>query len=188
MSKSTRTGGPKNDPALCEKSFEVVTKDMQIIENQHKTHLMGTGSGPYQPPKSDDPEEFKKLIEPHIDGMFTIYDSDAELMGQLQQSLPGQERIQPVENKFVEYLQNNYRPKSKTSITDSIQKVSKAKLELVNMQKLLIEKELLHKQKLQELELEDKIKENRFKELKRQKELELVDAKIKNAQLIILNK
>ncbi|CAH1640750.1 unnamed protein product [Spodoptera littoralis] len=210
---STSQSTTWNDPELCEKGFEELTKEMQRNENNHKRHLMGTGGGPCQPPKSDDLEELKKLIEPQIDGMFTIYESDAELMAQFQQSLPDKERKQPIEKKIVACLQNNqeveivteennlvtpvkalsrngiirkkkdpalcptdnHRPKSKMSFTDSIQKVSEAKLELVNMQKLVIQTELLHKQKLQELELEDKIKENKYKKLIREKELELLE-------------
>lgn len=46
--------------------------------------------------------EIKKIIEPQIDGLFTIYDSDADLMAQFQQTLPVEKQIQPIEVTVID--------------------------------------------------------------------------------------
>ncbi|CAG4969767.1 unnamed protein product [Colias eurytheme] len=62
------------------------------------------GGGPPNPAYKDDPlNSIKKLIEPQIDGLFTIYDSDALLMSQYQLSLAEEERIKPIEENIIEF-------------------------------------------------------------------------------------
>lgn len=60
------------------------------------------GGGP--PPSSEDPlPKIKKFIDPQIDGLYTIYDGDAELVDQFQKSKPVEEQIQPIEINFIEF-------------------------------------------------------------------------------------
>lgn len=57
-----------------------------------------SGGGP-PPPNDDNPayDILKKLVEPQLTGLYTIYDGDAELMQEYQMTLPEKERIIPIE-------------------------------------------------------------------------------------------
>lgn len=61
------------------------------------------GGGP--PPSDDDDDavmtQMKKIIEPQIDGLFTIYDGDALLMKQFQETIPEKDRIEPIESTYI---------------------------------------------------------------------------------------
>lgn len=62
---------------------------------------MISGGGPPEP--YDDPMiRIKKIIEPQIDGLFTLYDGDSELMKLYQETLPENERRCAIESDFIE--------------------------------------------------------------------------------------
>ncbi|CAG4959002.1 unnamed protein product [Colias eurytheme] len=68
--------------------------------------VMGTGGGP--PPSDDDNplNAVRKLIEPQMDGLYSMYDGDATLMKQFQESLPEEQRIAPIEEDYLKSLEN----------------------------------------------------------------------------------
>ncbi|XP_045506258.1 uncharacterized protein LOC123702526 [Colias croceus] len=169
---------------VCQKGFDELVKECKKEDNKAKKAILGTGGGPPNPAYKDDPlNSIKKLIEPQIDGLFTIYDSDALLMSQYQLSLAEEERIKPIEENIIEFtsdiapesfettpdkptsctpvqsrvqilrkkkeaaLSSHRGNKSKTSVKDSFQQLSEAKLELVELQKKCLEIELKHKEK-----------------------------------------
>lgn len=60
-----------------------------------------SGGGPST--SNHDPfERIKKIIRPQIDGLYTMYDGDYDLMNRYQESIPENERIRPIEKDFIE--------------------------------------------------------------------------------------
>lgn len=72
----------------------------------NKLNLLFLGGGP--PPSDDDNplNAIKKLIEPQMDGLYSMYDGDATLMKQFQESLPEEQRIAPIEEDYLKSLEN----------------------------------------------------------------------------------
>ena len=80
-----------------------MTTKETIINN---LNLLFLGGGP--PPSDDDHpiNVVRKLIEPQIDGLYTIYDGDATLMKQFQESLPEEQQIAPIEENYLKSVEN----------------------------------------------------------------------------------
>ncbi|XP_048479669.1 uncharacterized protein LOC125491413 isoform X3 [Plutella xylostella] len=86
---------------VCRNSFENLKKQLKKEDTQRKSVIMGTGGGP--PPPNDEGEPLNKLrkfIEPQMDGLFTIYDGDANIMAQYQASLPKEDQRTPIEHNL----------------------------------------------------------------------------------------
>lgn len=69
--------------------------------------------------------------------------------------------------------------KRSKNVSDSFLSLSEQKLELVRLQKDSLQMDMEHKRKIQALELEDIINQNKHKEILRQKEIIIMDLKIK---------
>ncbi|CAG9784706.1 unnamed protein product [Diatraea saccharalis] len=91
---------------VCQESFNSLKIKLKKEEAKYKKVVMGTGGGP---PPSDDDDPLKavrKLIEPQMDGLYSIYDGDSTLMKQFQESLPEEKRIAPIEEDYLKSLEN----------------------------------------------------------------------------------
>ncbi|CAH0695509.1 unnamed protein product [Spodoptera exigua] len=91
---------------VCQESFDSLQVELKKEEVKYKKVVMGTGGGP-PPSDGDNPlNAIKKLIEPQMDGLYSMYDGDATLMKQFQESLPEEQRIAPIEEDHLKSLDN----------------------------------------------------------------------------------
>lgn len=82
----------------CEAMFDNMTKKAKRSDSLYKKMISSTGGGPPPSPPNDPVlEKVKVLIGPGLEGMFTIYDSDAHFMKQQQELLPDAKKIDPVD-------------------------------------------------------------------------------------------
>ncbi|XP_045496400.1 myb/SANT-like DNA-binding domain-containing protein 3 [Colias croceus] len=182
----------------CKNTFEELVKDAKREEALHKKEINRTGGGP--PPESSgsrDPviEKVKTIIGPSLEGLYTIYDGDAEFMKEQQESASINTEMQPIDMIVVDSPQvengnddkkrlnimkrkvdpslESLRKGKKQNVSHSFKELAEDKKDLVKAQKELAELQIEHQKILIKL-AQEKLQ---FEEKKNKMELEYLKEK-----------
>ncbi|CAG9124708.1 unnamed protein product [Plutella xylostella] len=187
--------------AITVKTRQATTSTLNIMLLDAMQLKEEGGGPPPSPPEDKLLEKVKCLIGPSLEGIYTIYDGDADFINQQQDMLPINKQIDPIDvpefpklGKRISILKKNLDPSLEASGTDpevststtkpkkknvveSFVKLSEVKNELVEVQLKIAKNQLNHQNKIQELELERLKRKMEFEKLKQESEMEFLKQK-----------